>query len=151
MTQVSRKVLPKEVNDRIYEVFTSVIAQASSQSDVEALLNDFLTPAERVMLPKRLCIAYLLIKAYDQRTIASYLNVSFSTITRVSTALKNRGSGYRTLLKRIEQQAQFVTVLKIIENGIIDLLASVKGKSNVWEKLSKKQQDDNPRFPSSIL
>lgn len=151
MTQISRKTLPKEINARIYDIFTKVIADANSSQDVEALLNDFLTPVERVMLPKRLSIAYLLIKKYDQRTIASYLNVSFSTITRVSTSLKANGSGYRTMLKRIAGQERFASILDAIEKGIIDILASAGGPSRVWKNIQKKQRADNPRFPASIL
>jgi Trp operon repressor len=134
MTQLSKRQLNKDTEKRIYEIFTHVLADASSQDDITALLYDFLTPTERVMLPKRLCIAYLLFKEYDQRAISHYLNVSFTTITKVNTALKNDGKGYKTMLERIQKKA-FNDMLETIESGILGFLSKVSRKSAVWKKV----------------
>jgi len=144
MTQLSKRPLNKDTEKRIYEIFTHVLADASSQDDITALLYDFLTPTERVMLPKRLCIAYLLIKEYDQRAISHYLNVSFTTITKVSTALKNDGKGYKTMLERIQKKEAFNVMLETIESGILGFLSKVSRKSNIWKKINEA------RYPHSM-
>lgn len=138
MTQISKRPLSIDTEKRIYEIFTHVLADASSKDDITALLYDFLTPTERVMLPKRLCIAYLLIKGYDQRAISQYLNVSFTTITKVSTALKNDGKGYRTMLARIQKKEAFNALLETIESGILGFLSKVSRKSSVWKKIKDR-------------
>jgi len=111
-----------------------------TSSEVQSLLEDFLTPTERVMLPKRLCIAYLLLKGYNHRAIASYLKVSFTTINRVSTALKAGGQGYRLMLMRLQKREQFDTTLKQIEEGIVSMLASFGGPTRVWKNIQKEQR-----------
>ena len=92
------------------------------------------------MLPKRLCVAYLLLKKYDQRAIASYLKVSFTTINRVSTALKAGGQGYSMMLSRLQKREQFDTTLKKIEEGIISMLASMGGPSHLWKYIRNEQR-----------
>lgn len=142
MTQISHRQLSPNVHNRIYEIFINAITETQSAPDVHALLEDFFTPTERVMLPKRLCIAFLLLKEYDHRTISSYLCVSFTTINRVSTALKLGGSGYKTVLNRIRKREQLQTVLDSIEEGIVSMLASAGGPSRVWKNLQSKQRKD---------
>ncbi len=144
MSQRSKPSLNKDTEKRIYEIFTHVIADATSAEDITALLYDFLTPTERVMLPKKLCIAYLLTKEYDQRAISKYLNVSFTTITKVSSALKNGGKGYKTMLERIQKQVAFHAILESIESGILGFLSKVSRKSAVWKHVK------TARYPHSM-
>ncbi len=125
---------------RIYEIFIEVISEVQTASDVQALLEDFFTPTERVMLPKRLCIAYLLIKGYDQRAIASYLKVSFTTINRVSNSLKTGGTGYTLVVNRLQKREHVDAVLQKIEEGIISTLASIGGPSRLWKNLQREQR-----------
>ncbi|HUD18832.1 MAG TPA: Trp family transcriptional regulator [Patescibacteria group bacterium] len=141
MTQISRRHLDAKTQKRIYEIFTDVIADVKTPSEVQALLEDFFTPTERVMLPKRLCIAFLLLKGYDHRTIASYLKVSFTTINRVSTSLKVGGKGYTLVLTRLRKRKQFESVLTQIENGIVSMLASIGGPSRLWKTVQNTQHN----------
>jgi Trp operon repressor len=140
MTQISKRQLDARTQQRIYKIFIEVIAEAQSTTDVQSLLSDFFTYTERVMLPKRLCIAYLLLKRYDHRAIASYLKVSFTTINRVSTALKAGGQGYTMMLTRLQKREQFDATLKQIEEGVISMLASFGGPSRIWKKLHNEQR-----------
>ncbi len=143
MTQVSRRILDPNTQKRIYEIFIDVIKDVQTTSEVQSLLEDFFTPTERIMLPKRLCIAFLLLKAYDQRTIASYLKVSFTTINRVSTSLKVGGNGYKLVINRLQKREEFETVLKQIEEGIVSMLASIGGPSRAWKNIQHEQRKHN--------
>ena len=140
MTQVSKRQLNSGVQKRIYEIFVDILKEVQTSSEVQSLLEDFLTPTERVMLPKRLCIAYLLLKQYNQRAIASYLKVSFTTINRVSTALKTGGQGYTLMLTRLQKREKIDVILKQIEEGIVSMLASFGGPSRVWKNLRNEQR-----------
>ena len=135
MTQISKRHLDKITEKRIYDIFVEVISEAQNTTEVQSLLNDFFTYTERIMLPKRLCIAYLLLKKYDHRAIASYLKVSFTTINKVSTTLKTGGQGYTLMLTRLQKREQVEATLKQIEEGIISMLASFGGKSQLWKHL----------------
>lgn len=140
MTQVSKRQLNSDVQKRIYEIFVDILKEVQTSSDVQSLLEDFLTPTERVMLPKRLCIAYLLLKQYNQRAIASYLKVSFTTINRVSTALKIGGHGYTLMLTRLQKREKIDAILKQIEEGIVSTLASFGGPTQVWRNIQNEQK-----------
>lgn len=137
MSQISRRLISKDTQRKIYGLFTEVISKTSSKEDVESLLTDFFTPTERVMLPKRLCIAYLLLHGYTHRQISSYLNVSFTTINKVSTVLANGGKGYRFVLDTITRKDAGSTMLNTIEKEIVSFLAGINIPSNMWKKLNR--------------
>lgn len=143
MTQISKRQLDSSTQKRVYEIFIDVLKEVQTSSEVQSLLEDFFTPTERVMLPKRLCIAFLLMKGYDQRSIASYLKVSFTTINRVSTALKVGGKGYSLVLGRLQKREQFETVLQKTEEGIVSMLASIGGPSRAWKNIRNEQRKHN--------
>ena len=143
MTQVSRRYLDVNTQKRIYDIFVDVIRDVQSSSEVQFLLEDFFTPTERVMLPKRLCIAFLLIKGYDHRSITSYLKVSFTTINRVSTALKIGGKGYTLVLNRLQKRERIESLFKQIEEGIVSMLDSIGGPSKVWKNIQSEQRRRN--------
>lgn len=140
MTQVSKRQLNSNVRKRIYEIFVDILKEVQTSSEVQSLLEDFLTPTERIMLPKRLCIAYLLLKRYNHRAIASYLKVSFTTINRVSTALKTGGQGYTLMLTRLQKREKIDAIFKQIEEGIVSTLASVGGPTQVWKNIQSIQR-----------
>jgi uncharacterized protein YerC len=140
MTQVSRRHLDKNTEERIYHIFISVITEARNANDVELLLSDFFTYTERIMLPKRLCIAYLLLKGYDYKAIISYLKVSNTTINRISSALKTGGQGYRLMLSRLQKREDFNRSLQQIEEGIIAKLAAFNGPSPLWKNIRNEQR-----------
>lgn len=148
MTQVSRRKLAPDIEKRIYQIFIDVVRDAQTARDVEALLEDLFTPAERIMLPKRLVIAYLLLKNYPHRSITSYVNVSKTTINRVSTSLKNGGTGYTMLLTRLQKREQFQKMLESIEEGIVSFLAAAKGPTTLWRTLEQAQRERKRNRPS---
>src|SRR3989338_9895688 len=98
MTQVSKFPLEKQIEVQIQEMFSNAICFVNEKGDVEKLLDDILTPTERVMLAKRLGIAVLLEKGYDYREISEILKVSTTTITTVAKWKKMRGGGYRKVV-----------------------------------------------------
>ncbi len=141
MTQISRRQLSSRVQERIYGIFVDIVKEASTSSEVYSLLEDFLTPTERVMLPKRLCIAYLLLKKYNHRAISSFLKVSFTTINRVSTSLKIGGEGYTLMLTRLQKREEVEKIFKQIEEGVVSTLASFGGPTRVWRNLQTIQRN----------
>jgi len=143
MTQISKRQLNRDIQKRIYEIFIDVLKETQTSSEVESLLEDFLTPTERVMLPKRLCIAYLLLKGYNHRTIASYLKVSFTTLNRVSTALRTGGQGYTLMLTRLQKREKIDMIFRQIEEGIVSTLASVGGPTHIWKSIQTEQRRKN--------
>lgn len=137
MTQISARRLDEETQKRMYRLFAEVIQRTNTMQDVENLLNDMFTPNERIMLPKRICIAYLLKHGYTHRQISSYVNVSFTTINRISTVLATGGRGYAFVLDTIKNNKSGSTILDAIGKGIISFLADMNGPSAVWKNLNR--------------
>lgn len=101
MTQVSRIPLRKEMENRIFEIFLKSLAKAHQKWEIKSFIEDLLSPTEKLMLAKRLSIAFLLCKGYDQRSISRLLKVSLSTVNRMSLRLQLGGEGFDKVIKDI--------------------------------------------------
>ncbi|MDR1026552.1 MAG: trp operon repressor [Lactobacillus sp.] len=87
----------------LYEAFLEI----KTESEFNALLMDLCTPSEISALNERWKIAQILYEGkLSQREIASKLNVSITTVTRVARFLNNENyKGYLTLLNRMHHHA----------------------------------------------
>jgi len=134
MTQVSRLPLRKEIEKRIFDVFLTSLAKVYRKSDVDKFIQDLLSPTEQLMLAKRLSIAFLLYKKYDQRTICKILKVSLSTVNRVSLRFKIGGEGYNKVIREIIRDEKFEEFWQKLDDFISEL-APPKGVSwSQWRR-----------------
>lgn len=116
MTQVSRYPLSKEVAQEMNLLFLRAFALLRKESDVQDLLEDLLTPNERIMLGKRLAIAYLLDKGLDQRSVHTIMKVSVSTVSGVNYWLTHRGTGYRNVLRLFKKNEEWKSFIDKLDN-----------------------------------
>ncbi|MBI5122931.1 hypothetical protein HZA75_03680 [Candidatus Roizmanbacteria bacterium] len=82
------------------------------------MIDDILSPSEKIMIAKRLGMIYLLIKGVDFRTIANTLKVSTSTVLFYSVAYKEKRAQITNL---IEQMLKKEKVLNFLEDLFADL------------------------------
>ena|SRR3989338_153191 len=145
MIQVSKQFLGKEIEKRVFEIFLSALSNIRGKEKIEIFLADFLSPTEKIMLAKRLSIAFLLHKGYDQRAISKILKVSLSTINRVSLRLQIGGEGYTKVISEIilnEKVDEFWYKLDDLISGLVP----PKGRSwkhwrrEQWEKKASRQK-----------
>lgn len=99
MAKVSKNLMTKDVELVIWKTLLEVLREARTNETVEILLNDLLTPSEKIMLSKRLAIAYLLGEGKTYAEISKKLKVSFATIGSVKSAKLRGGKGYLTLIQ----------------------------------------------------
>lgn len=64
MAQVSKYPISKDVADRIFDVFIKSFIKVKNVQDAQNLANDLFSPTEKIMLAKRLAIAFLLMREY---------------------------------------------------------------------------------------
>lgn len=102
MPQVSKRVLRKEIEEKVTETFLEAISQVRDKAEVQLFINDLLSPVERVMLAKRMAIAVLLLKGWDYRSIDDLLKVSNDTIAKVSLIIKIN-EGYRKIVDKLSK------------------------------------------------
>src|SRR3989338_4833148 len=134
MTQVSRIPLRKEIEKRIFEIFLSSLAKVRHRQEVENFINDLLSPTEKLMLAKRLSIAFLLSKKYDHRTISKVLKVSLSTVNRVSLRFQLGGEGFNKVIQEIRSGEKIKEFWQKIDDFISEIVPPKGRSSSVWRK-----------------
>ncbi len=103
MSQISKYPISKNVSDRIFNIFIKSLVKANSKT-AQKLVNDLFSSTERIMLAKRLAIAFLLMKNYEYREISKLLRVSLGTIASVNRSLSLGNSGYQIILESINKE-----------------------------------------------
>ncbi len=146
MTQVSRIPLSSEIEQRIFEIFLTSLSELRTKEEVEKFITDLLSPTERIMLSKRLSIAFLLQKGFDQRKIARILKVSLTTINRVSIAFKIGGNGYRRVIDKIIKGEKLDEFLYKIDDFIKEVVPPKGRNYRVWrtERFKDKKARQKP-------
>lgn len=107
MTQVSKYPLPEDLEKQMFSLFFQALADLRLPSDVAEFLDDLLSPVEKTMLAKRLAIAILLVKDYDQRSISRTLKVSLTTVSKINFWFKNKGRGYKKVIDRFLKEEKW--------------------------------------------
>lgn len=136
MAQISKRILDKNKQERIFRLLIDCIKTTRKQTDTNDFLHDLFTPTERIMMAKRLAIAVLLLRDdYTQKEISKYLNVSNSTVNRINQSLKFKGDGMRLILGKVTKKKEFINLLKEI---YLDM-STIKGKGKNWSRIGKKK------------
>ena len=110
------------------------IAAAKSHGIVNNLLDDQLSPTERLMIAKRLSIALLLMKKYDQRLISKWLKVSLATVSKVSLALQSGRGGYQSVIGSILRKQELKAFLDKIDDAIADMFPPRHRNWSHWRR-----------------
>lgn len=141
MPPVSKRFVNPKISRNIWELLVKAIGKADKRKELMPLFRDLLTPTERVMIAKRLAVAFLLLrKDYDQRQIGNTLKVSTATVARVNLILKTQGQGYRLVLERVLRDE----VLKVILNEIYEIFTPLPLKGvnwGMWKKYRKERKN----------
>lgn len=129
MSQVSKKPLSKDIEDKMFKIFWESIAKLTDPSDVERFFDDLLSDVEKTMLSKRLAIAFLLAKNYGYQSIKETLKVSNATISSVNLWLREGGKGYNLVIDKLLQADKTKEFLKKVEDNLADIFKyGVTGK-----------------------
>lgn len=145
MPYVSKRPIPLGVENKIYDLLIRSIEKLSKKYDIVPFLSDILYPTERVMIAKRLSIAYLLLRGdYDHRQIAKLLRVSTNTVARVNLVLKTQGKGYRIIIEKFLKEE----ALKMVLNELIEGLTPLPSKGTNRGEWEKKRREKRQKLTS---
>lgn len=115
MSQVSKRVLTKQIEQRLFQNFWELVADIKKPQDVQTFLDEFLSPTEKVMLAKRMAIVILLSTGHDYRAISSMLKVSTSTVAKFALFLKIKSPGFQLLITKYLQKQSFSQMVQELE------------------------------------
>ena len=110
MTQVSKRLLAKQMEEKVYETFWETIAKLNKKDEADLFFSNLFTSAERVNFIKRLSIGILLHRSYDWRQICDLLKVSPNTVAKVYSKLKGRG--FKLFFEKVEREKGWVQFWK---------------------------------------
>lgn len=137
MTQVSKRYLDKKVEDRILDLFWTSLSTLSTKEKVAVFLDDLLSATEKIMLSKRLAIAFMILKGYDYPSINDRLKVSDQTIWNVKINLVRRGRGYKAVVEQIMTKEKWEKFWQDLDNFSEELLPPRHGTN--WTEARRKQ------------
>ena len=146
MAQISKYPISNNVYERILEIFFKTLIKIQTENEAEQFIKDFLTPTEKIMLAKRLAIAFLLEKEYDYRTISGILRVSLPTVASVNVARKYGGKGYQKMINKLLKEEKIKDFLFKVGEILTEPAKRGKG-SNMWRYLNlelKKKAREKP-------
>ncbi|PIR79923.1 MAG: hypothetical protein COU25_02920 [Candidatus Levybacteria bacterium CG10_big_fil_rev_8_21_14_0_10_35_13] len=142
MTKVSKRLLDKNLENRIFEVFIKTIVDLKNPNDVQNFINDLLSPVERIMLVKRLAIAILLTKGYTYQMIDDTLKVSHPTIMKVSLELKyGINNGYKRVVDNFLEHEKREELIDKIEELLLQISPPKALGSLAFEKKRQKGKE----------
>lgn len=142
MSQVSKRILDKELEDYIFNNFIKTIAKLNEPGQIKNFLNDLLSPIERTMLIKRLAIAVMLTKGYTYEQIDHTLKVSRPTIKNISLSLKYRQKGgYQKAVEEILKDQKREAFFDKIEELLIQLSPPKLYKGTAYEQKRRIGQE----------
>lgn len=130
MPHISRKKLKKEEVDKIFKKLALVFDSAGKNKKSKILLEEFLTPTEKVMLAKRLAIIFMLNEKISIHYISDTLFVSPSTVQRIS--LKHEFGEYSYLSKITSGKNNKHDIWKTIKPLVMTVLTP-KGARGRWK------------------
>lgn len=140
MAQVSKRYLQKQVEERILDLFWTSLSSLSTKDKIAIFLDDLLSPTEKVMLSKRLAIAFMLLKGYDYSSINERLKVSDQTIWNIKTNLNHKGKGYKLVIENIMSKENWDKFWEDLDHFFTQLLPPKAGTN--WKEIRRKQWDN---------
>lgn len=143
MVRISKKRLPEEYYLRINQLFFEIVARATTKTDFYSIIDDLLSPTEKIMIGKRIGLIYLLIKGIDQRTIAHTLNLSTCTVAKFSLLFHNKETSITKLINRMIVKEKVLGFLDDLFSEIFTQPGIYKGHyQRQWEhKLRKEKRE----------
>lgn len=141
MVHNSRKPIEREVMLKIYQLFFNIVGKSYNKDDFLEIISDFISPAEQVMIAKRIAILYLLIKGVEHKWIINYLSVSSATVAKFVLLFYEKETKSVKIIKSLIKQGK---VLGFLEDIFADLFIQpgiMKGHwQQYWDHERKKEQ-----------
>jgi TrpR-related protein YerC/YecD len=141
MSKISRRILDKQLERIIFDVFIKTVSDIRTPPEAKNFIEDILSPAERMMIVKRLAIAVLLTKGNTYEYIDHTLKVSRATITNVALWLKHGKGGYKLVIDRILKEQKTEKLINNIEEVLMKFSPPKRYGSIEFERKSKKGKE----------
>jgi uncharacterized protein YerC len=135
VVQESKKFTPDEVYEEIYYLLSKCIRSVNSVNSAASFVEVILTRSEKLMIGKRVAIAFLLRKGAKYDEVCYILRVSRGTVARVNDRLEN-SLGFQKHIDRILRQEEIdLALLNFFEK--LAKLGSIGKGGSAWRQVSR--------------
>ncbi|MEK7109706.1 MAG: Trp family transcriptional regulator [Patescibacteria group bacterium] len=117
MTRISQFKVDDDVLEKVFSLFFEVISKDKDEEEFQNIIHDLLSPAERIMIAKRVAIFYMLMKKLDYYNIAKSLKVSPSTIAKFNLVKENS----RGIVNALKSTVRNEKIINFFEELILEL------------------------------
>jgi len=142
MIRISYLKIKEEDYEKIFSIFYKVLGETEDKDEFSKILFDLLTPAERIMLIKRIAIIYLLLKDIEYRSICEVLKVSNGTVSKYKLLMENSIGIVPVLKKMVRNEKIWLFFEEIFSQIFHPGLPGINWKA-AWEtkiKLERKKE-----------
>ncbi len=112
MVRFSEKKLSYDTQDIILKDFCAVLIGMKSEDAIFRFLKDLLNRKERLMLVRRLQVAFLLNQGMSYDDIKKNLKVGKATIARISRWLEFGRGGYKDAIEKLSKRIMSSRLIK---------------------------------------
>lgn len=119
MPQVSRKRLPPKILKSLFDSLSFVFKDLANKEEMDEFLDSLLTKTEKLMLAKRMAVAYLLQKGIEEKQISNTIAVTPATVSRMKLWAQTHPQGFKMLFTKLEKEKR----LKITKQLLLQLLS----------------------------
>jgi uncharacterized protein YerC len=141
MARISKKPINEKLLTKIYKLFYEVFSRYEGQDDFLSIIDDILSPTEKIMLAKRLAIIYMLIKKVDYRDITETLKVSSATVVFYSAMFYKKNSRIVNIISNMLKKEKVLNFLDDFFTDIMIRPGIYKGHWQMYWDHKRKQED----------
>ena len=127
MGRISENPLSAEMRREMTTAFIRTLVKIDNDALLRKFLDDLLTPAEKLMLSKRLMAAVLLQRHYSYGAVCSALKLSRATVFLIQRELLKSGEGYRKVFERYFKETRGRRLVYAIDRFLNAVTLPVKG------------------------
>ncbi|MBI5127157.1 hypothetical protein HZA76_01750 [Candidatus Roizmanbacteria bacterium] len=132
MTRISRFPVDDKVLEKLYLLMFEVVSSMDEEEEFSKIINELLSPTEKIMIAKRIAIIYLLMKKINYTNISDVLKVSSETIAKFKMIMIKNGE--------IKKVLGGIVGVEKVKNFFEELLTSEPGTYGVDWKLAWKKK-----------
>lgn len=144
MAQISRYEVKERVLDRLQCLFFDVVAKQNSKNNFLAILDELLSPTEKIMLSKRIGIIYLLEKGVALDRICKVLHMSTSTVAQYILRFRHKKSLINQIVKNVIQREKIKGVIEDVFEELFIQPGIKKGHHYLkynWDKEKERRKE----------
>ncbi len=147
MSQVSKYQLSNKVYAKIFTLFPQFLYRMTSKGKQSELIDAFFTRTEKIVVAKRVAIAFLLVKGYTYDSIVNKIKVSHGTVAKIADSLKANEKDIVRELNNIAKEDAFSEFLNSVGYQVTKLLPPKGGNWSSWRgRIEREHQESETPF-----